>query len=76
MTKVVSTIASMPGGDNKKDRYPSRNRPVFVFTKMRSHSMLMWRSGSFKGLAPLYSGQAALRRPPTPPEGAHAHGRE
>ena len=57
MTSVVATIASQPGGDGKKDRYPSRNRPVFVFTKMRQHTMMMWRKGRFPNLAPLFSSQ-------------------
>ena len=37
--------------------YPSRNWPVFVFTKMQLYSMMMWRKGRFPNLAPLFSGQ-------------------
>ena len=33
----VTTVASGPAGDGKKDKYPSKNRPAFAFQEIRRH---------------------------------------
>ena len=35
--KKVTTVASGPAGDGKKDKYPSKNRPAFAFQDFRRH---------------------------------------
>ena len=35
--KKVTTVASGPAGDGKKDKYPSKNRPAFAFQEIRRH---------------------------------------
>eukprot|EP00966_Prymnesium_polylepis_P320219 7376599-Prymnesium_polylepis.1 len=45
LTKTVTTIASNPGGDNKKDKYPSKNRPSFCFQLLQKLSVELYRDG-------------------------------
>tara|TARA_B110001452_G_scaffold238771_1_gene219457 strand:- start:1156 stop:1992 length:837 start_codon:yes stop_codon:yes gene_type:complete len=45
LTRQVCSIASMPGGDNKKDRFPSRNRPAWAFHMLQLMVANLYRDG-------------------------------
>mmetsp|Transcript_90880 Transcript_90880/g.272937 ORF Transcript_90880/g.272937 Transcript_90880/m.272937 type:complete len:573 (-) Transcript_90880:189-1907(-) len=42
---AVATVASHPGGDGKKDKYPSRNRPSFAMYYVSKRVAALYRAG-------------------------------
>lgn len=47
LTKVVATVANGPTGDGKKDRFPSKHRPAFAFSKAQAINCSLHRSGKY-----------------------------
>lgn len=44
---MTVTVSSGPGGDGKKDKYPTRARPTFAFQKASLLNHTLFRSGHF-----------------------------